>query len=118
MFHLPKEIIKEIYEFDNTYREIFNTVLENISQYQIFDYITPTKQYYYIYDNHKDISHITDNLINPTWISTDYTITKNKLKAMIKNNLIVKTHKKLEYDIENFNFVIDREVNYHELRFI
>ena len=37
---------------------------------------------------------------------------------MIKNNLIVKTHKKLEYDIENFNFVIDREVNYHELRFI
>lgn len=118
MFHLPKEIIKEIYEFDNTYREIFDTVLENISQYQIFDYITPTTHYYYIYDNHKDISHITNDLINPNWISTDYTITKNKLKAMIKNNLIVKTHKKLEYDIENFNFVIDREVNYHELRFI
>jgi len=118
MFHLPKEIIKEIYEFDNTYREIFDTVLENISQYQVFDYITATTHYYYIYDNHKNISHITDDLINPNWISTDYSITKNRMTVMIKNKLIKKTHKKLEYDIENFNFVIDREVNHHELRFI
>lgn len=118
MFHLPKELIIEIFEYDNTYREIFNIVLESIKQYQIFNYITPTNQYFYIYDNRNNISHLTNDLENPHWISTDYTINKKKLEKMIKDKIITKTNKKLEYDITNFNFEIDRERNYHELRFI
>ena len=73
---------------------------------------------FYIYDNRNNISHLTNDLENPYWISTDYTINKIKLEKMIKDKIITKTNKKLEYDINNFNFEIDRESNYHELRFI
>ena len=33
MFHLPKELIIEIYEFDNTYRERFDLVLRELRAY-------------------------------------------------------------------------------------
>jgi len=31
MFNLPNEIIQKIFEFDSTYREIFNKVIEDIN---------------------------------------------------------------------------------------
>ena len=34
MYQLPEDIIRYIYEYDNTYREIFNNVL--LSRYEIY----------------------------------------------------------------------------------
>ena len=35
-YDLPHEIISYIYEYDNTFREKFNKVLEDIQRYQVY----------------------------------------------------------------------------------
>jgi hypothetical protein len=47
MYHLPKELIEYIYEFDNTYKEIFDKVLH--SRFQIYK-IRKTNNYF-IFDS-------------------------------------------------------------------
>ena len=33
MFHLPSELIKEIFEFDNTYRSFYKSVMSELASY-------------------------------------------------------------------------------------
>lgn len=73
MYHLPEELVRYIYEFDNTYREIFNEVLK--SRYEIYQK-KDTKSFL-VFDEFSGRSFITDSLQNPTWKTTHHTH-KNK----------------------------------------
>ena len=46
MYHLPEDIIRYIYEFDNTYKLIFDKVLH--SRYEIYKSMTTDN--YFIFD--------------------------------------------------------------------
>lgn len=35
MFHLPKDLISYIYEFDGTYREVYNNVMISLRKYNM-----------------------------------------------------------------------------------
>ena len=69
MFNLPEELVRYIYEFDNTYREVFTKVLH--SRYEIY-LMTDTK-YFFIFDEFSGKSFLTNSLQNPTWKTTIHT---------------------------------------------
>jgi hypothetical protein len=48
MFHLPREIIQLIFEFDPTYREEYNKVLRILKRFPAFQYYTPKRNYFYV----------------------------------------------------------------------
>jgi hypothetical protein len=48
MFHLPQEIIRNIYEFDPTYREEYKNVLQDLKMLPVFDYYKPKSNYFYV----------------------------------------------------------------------
>jgi hypothetical protein len=107
MLHLPQEIIRYIYEFDNTYRCIFDKVLH--SCYEIFQN-RKTKNYF-IFDQFSGRSFITDSLHQPTWKTTHYThrnqnttgssslLLHNFKKEMMNMYPLVKVDDNLKYDI-------------------
>lgn len=100
-FELPEEILREIYSFDSTYREIFNTILSEIEQYQIYkDY-----KNYYIYDCKSDILYSTDSLESPSWICSSFRISKEQMKDIVQRKKLTRSkHEKLQYDIHSFQF--------------
>lgn len=107
-FSLPSELIKEIYEYDSTYREQYDKVMENIEQYQIYHF-KRNDQLYFIHDNKKNNGYVTNSLQTPTWISTSHNVYLEDLKNL---NLIREKNKTLEYDIESFCFGTDNELRF------
>lgn len=99
-FSLPEEIIRYIYEFDNTYRDIFNEILKDIEYIQIYQY----KNLFYIYDKEDEILYLTDSLKIPSWISTSYMISFSYLKEIVEKKRLIRLKDKLEYDIRNYLF--------------
>jgi hypothetical protein len=104
MFHLPEEIIRLIYEYDNTYKEIFDKVLHSR-----FDIYRNENNSYLIFDNFSGKSFITDSLKTPTWKTTHHTHKKkekndtlymeNFRKKMMNYYQLEKVSEILEYDI-------------------
>lgn len=100
-YDLPIEIITEIYEFDNTYKCIFDKVIEDIQQYKIYE----SKDVYYVYDTQCDIMYCTDSLSRPTWICSSFHVTKEQMKDIIlRKKLVQNKTSHLEYDIRDFQF--------------
>ena len=48
MFHLPQEIIRNIFEFDPTYRGEYKKVLQDLNMLPVFDYYKPKSNYFYV----------------------------------------------------------------------
>jgi hypothetical protein len=107
---LPQEIINYIFEFDNTYKEIFDNILK--SRFQI--YKMKSNQIYYIFDYFSKTAFSTDSLIKPSWFTTHHTHTnKNKNHEYyfntFKKNILLKHNcipvsEKLDFDIYNIKF--------------
>jgi len=118
-YDLPHEIISYIYEFDNTFRDKFDKVLEDIQQYQVYSYKNMNNEtMFYIYDIHTEMSHVTNSLETPNWISTSFRISKKDMKEIATLRKLERTRKKLQYDISNFHFGPDYQNDFHELRFL
>ena len=105
-FSLPDEIIRYIYEYDNTYHEIFKKVLKDIEIFHIYLY---RDEIYYIYDKEKEILYTTDSLRNPTWICSSFRMKSISFKKLIRKKELIRSKYKLEYDIRNYSFY-DREL--------
>lgn len=100
-FELPEEILREIYSFDSTYKIIFDTILSEIVQYQIYK----NHRIYYIYDRKSDILYSTDSLEYPSWICSSFHISKEQIKDIVQRKKLKRNkNEKLEYDIQNFQF--------------
>ena len=107
MYHLPEDIIRYIYEFDNTYKIIFDKVLH--SRYEI--YKNKITYNYIIFDNFTGNSFVTDSLTNPTWKTKHHTH-----KISQKNNgLFIDNFKKKMmslYELQKVDEVL--KYNIHE----
>ena len=99
-FSLPEEIKKHIYEFDTTYRDIFNEILKEIEYIQVYQY----KNLFYIYDKVDEILYLTDSLKIPSWISISYMISLSYVKEIIEKKRLIRLKDKLGYDIRNYLF--------------
>ena len=100
-FSLPREIIQHIYEFDNTYHEIFKKILDDIDILQIYLY---KNEIYYIYDKNEEILYTTDSLKNPSWICSSFHIHKDGFNEIIRSKKLIRSKQKLDYDIQNYYF--------------
>tara|TARA_B100001248_G_scaffold261016_1_gene250878 strand:+ start:1342 stop:1740 length:399 start_codon:yes stop_codon:yes gene_type:complete len=106
MYHLPEDIIRYIYEFDNTYKLIFDKVLH--SRYEI--YKNKKTNNYFIFDEFTGNSFVTNSLINPTWKTKHHTHKKSQ-----DNNLHIDNFKKkmiLLYELEKISEIL--QYNIHE----
>ena len=74
MYHLPYELQTMIYEFDSTYKEKFDQVLQ--SEYQIFK--VENQKLYFIFDYFTEHTYTTNCLKNPTFLTTTYTFLTRK----------------------------------------
>lgn len=99
-YSLPDEIKKHIYEFDRTYRDIFNEIVKEIERLQVYQY----KNLFYIYDKVDEILYLTDSLKIPSWISTSYMISLSYVKEIIEKKRLIRLKDRLEYDIKNYLF--------------
>lgn len=106
-FLLPEDIIRYIYEFDKTYRDIFNEIVKEIKYIQIYQY----KNLFYIYDKEEEILYLTDSLKIPSWISTSYMIPLSYFKNIIEKKRLTRINDKLEFDIKNYLFEDESELH-------
>jgi hypothetical protein len=109
MFHLPEEIIQYIYEFDNTYRQVFDRVLH--SRYQIFQ--NKKTKSYFIFDQFSGKAFVTDSLENPTWKTTHHTHRRKNTKG--DKNLLLENFKTKMidmYELEKVDEIL--KYNIHE----
>ena len=103
MFQLPEEIIRYIYEFDNTYKEIFDKCLSYITKFHI--YKSKFLNLYYVYNIETKVLHMTNDIKNPGYICSSFDIRKVYLKdLLIRYGMERKYDIKLEFDIENYIF--------------
>ena len=109
MYQLPEELIRYIYEYDTTYREIFNKVLN--SRYEIYQ--NKNTKNYFVFDLFSGKSFTTDSLKNPTWKTTHHTYRTRDIKAdseLFLDNF--KTKMMNIYDLEKVNENL--QYNIHE----
>ena len=101
MFHrLPREIIQLIYEYDNTYHEIYKKVIEEIHPFKIYKVL----QTYYIYDPKKSVLYYTNSVERPHWICSIFYFSNDQMEALVESQNLKRLHICLEYDIENYQF--------------
>jgi hypothetical protein len=113
MFHLPHELQCIIFEYDNTYHNIYKEVLK--SRYEI--YKEEDKNFFIIFDYFSENSYITNSLEKPTYLTTTHTYLKRKKKHekkeyyletfkdnMLKKHNLKKINKLLKFDLNNVNF--------------
>lgn len=94
MYFLPYELQTMIYEYDSTYKEKFDEVLQ--SRYEIFK--VKNQKLYFIFDYFTEHTYTTNCLENPTFLTTTFTFLKRK-----------KPDKPIEYHICNFkNFIFTK----------
>lgn len=103
MYHLPHEIQIIIYEFDNTYKIIMDSILKEIPKYKYFTFRNFNNTlFYYVYCPQTFSLHMTNSLKNPSFISSSYNINYIKMKYLIRfYNLVEAPNLKVEFDIEN-----------------
>lgn len=106
MFHLPPEIIRYIFEYDSTYREMFKKVLH--SRYEIYQ--NKKTKNYFIFDLFSGKSYVTDHFERPTWKTRHHTHknknTKGSFDLYLEN---FKEKMMIMYDLEKLkNVKIDR----------
>lgn len=107
-YDLPNELIEYIYEFDPTYVDLFNSVLNDLQsiRFSKFD-----NMIYYVYYPEEHCLHMTNNLERPYYICTSYGIN------LIKYFNIVKQYNLQEFDLPigfNLNmFYVDNLLFYH-----
>lgn len=63
-YSLPTELQCLIFQYDGTYREIFDEILLDISSQTIFS----LQNSYLIFDKKEKISYMIDSLTNPTYL--------------------------------------------------
>jgi len=63
-YSLPNELQSFIYEYDGTFREIFDEILLDIFNQSIFS----LQNSYLIFDKKENISYMIDNLTKPTYL--------------------------------------------------
>ena len=103
MYHLPEELIRYIYEFDNTYIEYFNECLRYICKFCI--YHSESLNVYYIYNPENNILHMTNDLKKPNYICSSFGIHYEKFKELLNTTDIKRDYNlKLEYNVELFLF--------------
>jgi len=103
MFHLPDDIIRYIYEFDNTYRNVFDECLQCITMNQI--YKSRLRNLYYVYIEDKNVLHMTNDIKKPSYICSSFNIRKSDLDDLLRRYQMERKYNiKLEYDIENYIF--------------
>lgn len=108
---LPQEIIQLIYDFDSTYKEYFDKVLQDITQFQIYS----CHDIYYVYDRKRDTMYCTDCVSTPTWICSSFQVCKEQMKDIIRRKKLKRRNDcKLQYDITTFQF----EPELNELRYL
>lgn len=113
MFHLPHELQCLIFEFDSTYKEIFDKVLQ--SRFSI--YKSPSKNLYFIFDCFTEKTYTTNSLSKPTFLCTTFTYLKRHRKhrlpeyhletykkKILKKYNVEKVNEKIEFDLENIEF--------------
>lgn len=106
MYQLPEEIIRYIYEYDNTYREIFTKVLH--SRYEIYQ--NKKTRNYFVFDLFSGKSFTTDSLKEPTWKTTHHTH-KNK---EINTDLFLDNFKNRmmnTYELEKVNDILQYDIH-------
>ena len=102
---LPEEIIRYIYEFDNTYREIFNECLEYITKFYIYKSQNKGLKLYYVYNRESRVLHMTNDLKNPVYICSSFGVEEKQLSHLLIHYSMKRRYDiKLEYDIENYLF--------------
>ena len=107
MYHLLEDIIRYIYEFDNTYKLIFDKVLH--SRYEIYKSMTTDN--YFIFDEYSGYSFVTDSLTNPTWKTKHHT---HKISNR-NNDLFIENFKNKMLHLYDLQKVSERlNYNIHE----
>ena len=108
MYQLPEDIIRYIYEYDNTYREIYSNVL--LSRYEIYQ--NKKTKNYFVFDFFSGKSFSTDSLTKPTWKTTHHTYKSKETNAnqdlfldnfkmkMINTYPLERVYENLQYDIQ------------------
>lgn len=114
-YDLPHEIISYIFEFDSTFREIFDKVLQDIERYQVYSYCN--QGMFYIFDTRTEMSHVTNSLEIQTW-TTSFRTSKKDIKDIVILHNLKKSKKKLQYDISNFYFGREYQNDFHEIQFL
>jgi hypothetical protein len=107
MYKLPHELQCLIYEYDSTYHDIFQKVLQ--SRYEIYE--EENKRFYFIFDYFSENSFSTDSLKEPTYLGVVHTFLKRKKKhnnndyqlENFKKNILEKYKCKRVYDIIHFD---------------
>lgn len=113
MYQLPHELQCLIYEYDDTYHEIFQKVLE--SRFEIYQ--QDDQNFYFIFDYFSENSYSTNSLEKPTYLGTVHTFLKRKKKhnnydyqlENFKKNILKKynlkrVYKKIQFDLNNIDF--------------
>lgn len=104
-FNLPEEIIRYIYEFDNTYREIFQECLQYLTKFCIYKSQNRNLKLYYVYNPESKVLHMTNDLKNPVYICSSFGVQEKQLKDLLIYYSMKRRYDiKLEYDIENYLF--------------
>lgn len=104
-FNLPEEIIRYIYEFDNTYREIFQECLQYLTKFCIYKSQNKNLKLYYVYNPESKVLHMTNDLKNPVYICSSFGVEEKQLKHLLIHYSMKRRYDiKLEYDIENYLF--------------
>jgi hypothetical protein len=101
MFRLPKEIVQYIFEFDNTYKEKFTNILNQLQKPIILTFLN---QIYYIFDFRQSVLHMTNDLSYPNYICTSYYVGYLEFLKIKKKYELVEIESVLQFDIDNFTF--------------
>ena len=98
---LPSELVNYIYEFDPTYRDIFQKSLNQINKRTQIYMFQGVSMVYYLYDKDSQCLHMCNSIKIPSYVCTSFGINEEQM------DIIIKTHhlkhlfeKRVEFDIE------------------
>ncbi len=103
MFHeLPQEIISMIYEFDPTFKNLFDIVLQDLTRVRLSTF---NDFAYYIFDPNSQCLHMTNDVNNPYYICTSYEINYFKYLEIKKMAGLIEIEPDSNSDINSeFNY--------------
>jgi hypothetical protein len=106
---LPNEIVVLIYEFDSTFKDLFNIVLHDLTKVRLS---TINDFAYYIFDPNEQCIHMTNDFNNPFYICTSYNINCLKYLEIKKKFGLIE----IDYDLNSLfdysTFSLNNLLNY------